>query len=142
LVGDCRNPGNPARRPVRPVRRGDCLSQLVLGGRGGGLHGCRQTVSIGAGPSSATVNSGSTRQKPNGLRQEGLIGTLQIRPHDRNPNLWWASSQGDDVACITRPGNGYLAWTTGKATPGHVDFVGKRFDSIDAALEAVARSFS
>jgi hypothetical protein len=51
------------------------------------------------------------------------------------------SSQGDDVAYITRPGNGYLAWATGKM-PGQVDFVGKRFDTIDEALQAVTRSFS
>ena len=52
------------------------------------------------------------------------------------------SSQGDDVAYITRPGNAYLAWATGKAMPGQADFVGKRFDTVDEALEAVARSFS
>ena len=67
---------------------------------------------------------------------------LEIRPHERNPNLWWVSSHGDDVAYITRPGNAYLAWTTGKAMPAQADFVGKRFDTIDAALEAVAKSFS
>jgi hypothetical protein len=49
------------------------------------------------------------------------------------------SSQGDDVAYITRPGNAYLAWATGKAMPAQADFVGKRFDSVDEALEAVAR---
>jgi hypothetical protein len=67
---------------------------------------------------------------------------LQIRPHERNPNLWWVSSHGDDVAYITRPGNGYLAWATDKWKPRHADFVGKRFDTVDEALEAVARSFS
>jgi hypothetical protein len=67
---------------------------------------------------------------------------LQIRPHERNPNLWWVSSQGDDVAYITRPGTAYVAWTTGRAMPAQADFVGKRFDTIDEALEAVARSFS
>lgn len=70
------------------------------------------------------------------------MGNLQIRPHERNPNLWWVSSKGDDVAYITRPGNGYLAWATGNWKPSRADFVGKRFDSVDAALEAVARSFS
>ncbi len=69
------------------------------------------------------------------------MDNLQIRPHDRNPNLWWVSAQGDDVAYITRPGNCYLAWTTGKAMPAQADFVGKRFESIDEALKAVARSF-
>jgi hypothetical protein len=49
------------------------------------------------------------------------MDNLQIRPHERNPNLWWVSSRGDDVAYITRPGNGYLAWTTGKAMPGQAD---------------------
>ena len=39
---------------------------------------------------------------------------LQIRRHEKNPNLWWVSSHGDDVAYITRPGNAYLAWATGK----------------------------
>jgi fructose-specific component phosphotransferase system IIB-like protein len=67
---------------------------------------------------------------------------LQIRPHGKNPNLWWVSSHGDDVAYITRPSNAYLAWTTGKAMPAHADFVGKRFDTLDEALEAVARSFA
>jgi len=70
------------------------------------------------------------------------MDNLQIRPHERNPNLWWVSSQGDDVAYITRPGNAYLAWATGKAMRAQADFVGKRFDTIDEALEAVARSFS
>jgi hypothetical protein len=71
-----------------------------------------------------------------------MMDNLQIRPHERNPNLWWVSSQGDDVAYITRPGNAYLAWATGKAMRAQADFVGKRFDTIDEALEAVARSFS
>jgi hypothetical protein len=70
------------------------------------------------------------------------MDNLRIRPHERNPNLWWVSSRGDDVAYITRPGNGYLAWTTGKAMPGQADFVGERFGTVDEALEAVARSFS
>jgi len=30
---------------------------------------------------------------------------------------------------------------TGRGKPGQPDFVGKRFDSIHAALEAVAKSF-
>jgi hypothetical protein len=67
---------------------------------------------------------------------------LQIRPHERNPNLWWVSSHGDDVAYITRPGNAYLAWATDKWKPCQADFVGKHFASVDEALEAVARSFS
>ena len=70
------------------------------------------------------------------------MGSFEIRPHQQNPNLWWVSSQGDDVAYITRPGNAYLAWTTGRAMPAQADFVGKSFDSIDEALEAVAESFS
>jgi hypothetical protein len=37
------------------------------------------------------------------------MGNLQIRPHARNPNLWWVSSQGDDVAYITRPGNAFIS---------------------------------
>ena len=67
---------------------------------------------------------------------------LEIRPHEKNPKLWWVSSQGDDVAYITRPGNAYLAWAAGKAVLRQADFVGKPFDTIDEALEAVARSFS
>ena len=67
---------------------------------------------------------------------------LQIRPHEKNPKLWWVSSHGDDVAYITRPGNAYLAWAAGKCETRQADFVGKRFDTIDEALEAVARSFS
>jgi hypothetical protein len=71
------------------------------------------------------------------------MNNVKIRPHERNPNLWWVSSQGgDDVAYITHPGNGYLAWPTGIAAPSCVDFIGKRFDSVDAALAAVAESFS
>jgi hypothetical protein len=70
------------------------------------------------------------------------MDNLQIRPHARNPNLWWVSSQGDDVAYITHPGNAYLAWATDKWKPSHADFVGKRFDTVDEALEAVARNFS
>jgi hypothetical protein len=70
------------------------------------------------------------------------MDNFQIRPHERNPNLWWVSADGGDVAYITRPGNAYLAWATGKAMCAQVDFVGKRFDTIDEALEAVARSFS
>ena len=70
------------------------------------------------------------------------MDNLQIRPHERNPNLWWVSAQGDDVAYITHPGNAYLAWATDKWKPSHADFVGKRFDSVDEALQAVARSFS
>ena len=40
---------------------------------------------------------------------------LQIRQHDRNPNLWWVSSPEDDVAYIARPGNHYRA---GRLTGG------------------------
>src|SRR5882762_1744278 len=47
---------------------------------------------------------------------------LQIRPHEKNPNLWWVSSHGYDVAYITRPGNAYLVWTTGRAIPAQTDF--------------------
>ena len=68
--------------------------------------------------------------------------SFRIRQNQQNPNLWWVSSQGDDVAYITRPGNAYIAWSTGRAMPAQADFVGKRFDSIDEALEAVAKSFS
>jgi hypothetical protein len=65
---------------------------------------------------------------------------VRIRQHDRSPNLWWVSSQsGEDVAYITHPGKGYLAWTMG---PAGADFVGKPFDSVDAALAAVARSLA
>jgi hypothetical protein len=68
---------------------------------------------------------------------------FQLRQHTHNPNLWWVSSQsGDDVAYIARPGTGYLVWTTGNWKYARADFVGKRFESVDAALEAVVRSFS
>jgi hypothetical protein len=71
------------------------------------------------------------------------MDNLQIRPHERNPDLWWVFSQsGDDVAYIARLGSGYRAWATGKAKSVQDDVVDTRFDSIDAALEAVARSFS
>jgi hypothetical protein len=142
LVGDTSNPVDPARRLVRSVRRGDYLSQLVIESCLDGIHGHRKTVGVGAEPSSAIVRSASTRQKPNRLSPEGVMENLQIRRHERNPNLWWVSSQGDDVAYITRPGNAYLAWATDKWKPGHADFVGRRFDTVDEALEAVARSCS
>jgi hypothetical protein len=142
LAGDTQNPVDPARRLVRLGRCGDCLSQLVIEGCREGIHDHRQTVGVGAEPSPAIVSSASTGQKPNRLSPEGVMDNLQIRPHERNPNLWWVSSQGDDVAYITRPGNAYLAWATDKWKPGHADFVGKRFDSVDEALQAVARSFS
>jgi hypothetical protein len=68
---------------------------------------------------------------------------LQLRQHEGNSNLWWVSSQdGDDVAYITRPGNGYLAWATWRWKSAPADFVGKRFDSVDAALEAVIKSLA
>jgi hypothetical protein len=67
---------------------------------------------------------------------------FQIRPHEKNPDLWRVSSQGNDVAYIARPGNAYLAWATGKPISAQDGFVGKRFDTIDEALEAVARSCS
>lgn len=71
------------------------------------------------------------------------MDNFQVRPHERNPNLWWVfSKSGDDVAYIARLGNDYRAWATGKAKPGQGDVVRKRFDSVDAALEAVAKSFS
>ncbi len=70
------------------------------------------------------------------------MNQLQIRQQERNPNLWWVSSEGDDVAYITRPGNGYLAWATYRWKSAPADFVGKRFDSIDAALKAVTESLS
>jgi hypothetical protein len=60
---------------------------------------------------------------------------LRIRRHDHNPYLWWLSSQGDDVAYITQPGKNYLVWPTGSIA---VDIAGKPFDSIDAAMAAVA----
>jgi hypothetical protein len=142
LVGDHWNPVDPDRRLVRAVRRSDRLSQLVIEGCREGLHGDGHTVGVGAEPSPAIVGSASTGQEPNRLSPEGVMDNLQIRPHARNPNLWWVSSQGDDVAYITRPGNAYLAWATDKWKPSHADFVGKRFDTVDEALQAVARSFS
>jgi hypothetical protein len=70
------------------------------------------------------------------------MDNLQIRPHERNPNMWWVSSHGEDVAYIVRPGNAYLAWATYRWKPSHADFVGKSFNTVDEALDAVARSFS
>jgi hypothetical protein len=71
------------------------------------------------------------------------MNQFQIRPQERNPNLWWVvSSEGDDVAYITRPGNGYLAWATYRWKSAPADFVGKRFDSVDAALKAVTESLT
>jgi hypothetical protein len=142
LVGGHRNPVNPSRRLVLAVGRGDRLSQLVIEGGRERIHGQRQTVGVGAERPPGIVSSASTGQEPNRLSPEGVMDHLQIRPHERNPNLWWVSSQGDDIAYITRPGNAYLAWATDKWKPGHADFVGKRFDTVDEALQAVAISFS
>ncbi len=64
---------------------------------------------------------------------------LRIRQHDRNPNLWWVSSPEDDVAYIARPGNHYRAWTTYGWKPGHANFVGIQFETIEEALAAVAK---
>src|SRR6266436_6685207 len=64
---------------------------------------------------------------------------LRIRQHDRNPNLWWVSSPEDDVAYIARPGNHYRAWTTYGWKPGHANFVGIPFETIEEALRAGAK---
>ena len=56
-----------------------------------------------------------------------------------NPNLWWVSSPEDDVAYIARPGNHYRAWTTYGWKPGHANFVGIPFETIEEALAAVAK---
>jgi hypothetical protein len=71
-----------------------------------------------------------------------MMNQLEIRQHERNPNLWWVSSHGDDVAYITRPGDGYLAWATYRWKSAPADFVGKRFDSVDDALQAVTKSLT
>lgn len=70
------------------------------------------------------------------------MNELQLRQHERNSNLWWVSSHGDDVAYIMRPGNGYAAWATWRWKSAPADFVGKRFDSVDEALEAVTKSLA
>ena len=71
------------------------------------------------------------------------MNNVQIRRHERNPHLWVVSSQdGDDIAYITYPGNAYFAMPTAKWQSAHADFSGKRFDTVDAAFEAVAHSFS
>jgi hypothetical protein len=44
----------------------------------------------------------------------------------------------DDVAYIARPGNHYRAWTTYGWKPGHANFVGIPFETIEEALAAVA----
>lgn len=68
---------------------------------------------------------------------------LQLRQQQQNPNLWWVtSSSGEDVAYIAHPGDGYLACTTDKWKSAPAEFVGKRFESVDAALEAVAKSIA
>jgi hypothetical protein len=65
---------------------------------------------------------------------------VRIRQPDGNCNLWWVSSpSGDDVAYITHLGNSYFVWATEPAPAG---FVGKRFDTVDAALAAVAENVS
>jgi hypothetical protein len=63
---------------------------------------------------------------------------VHIRQQDGNSNLWWVSSpSGHDVAYITHLGNSYLVWATEPAPAG---FVGKRFDTVDAALAEVVKS--
>ena len=69
------------------------------------------------------------------------MDNLQIR-RTSNPNLWWVSLHGDDVAYTTRPGNAYLAWPPTSGNQAMPTSVGKRFDTVDEALEAVARSQS
>ena len=71
-------------------------------------------------------------------QKEGSMA-LRIRQHDRNPNLWWVSSPEDDVAYIARPGTHYRAWTTYGWKPGHANFVGIPFETIEEALAAVAK---
>jgi hypothetical protein len=69
---------------------------------------------------------------------EGLMEQVHIRQHDVNSNLWWvSSSSGDDVAYITQLGNSYFVWATEPAPAG---IAGKRFDTVDAALDAVVKS--
>jgi len=86
----------------------------------------------------ASHNFTPTRTGPNELPSQGLMEQVHIRQHDGNSNLWWVSSPtGDDVAYITHLGNSYLVWAT---EPAPADFVGKRFDTVDAALAAVVKS--
>jgi hypothetical protein len=75
---------------------------------------------------------------PNGLPSEGLMEHVHIRQQDGNSNLRWLSSpSGNDVAYITHLGNSYFVWTIEPAPAG---LVGKRFDTVDAALAAVVES--
>jgi hypothetical protein len=64
---------------------------------------------------------------------------VHIRQQDGHPNLWWVSSpSGDDVAYITHLGKSYFLWTT---EPTQADFVGTRFDTVDAALAGWSKAF-
>jgi len=67
------------------------------------------------------------------------MNQLQIRQQERNPNLWWVSSRGDDVAYITHPGKAYVTWAVSSAAAG---FTGKSFETMDAAVEALAHSLA
>jgi hypothetical protein len=115
---------------------------LVVGRCSGGIHGRDQIIGDRIKSSLATANPNPVSETQDELPPEGLMENIQIRQHDQNPNLWWVSQGGEDVAYITHPGDGYLAWATGKRKPGQADFVGKRFGSIAAAPEAAAKSFS
>jgi hypothetical protein len=67
------------------------------------------------------------------------VESLEIRHHDRNPNLWWVSSHGNDVAYITHPGKAYVTWAVSSAAVG---FTGKSFETVDAAVAALAQIVS
>jgi hypothetical protein len=142
LAGDRRYPDGSGRRSACNSRRRDFLSQLVVGRRYGGIYGHQQTGGVGVEPVSA-IGSSPPNQWPEGLHPESIMNHVQIRRHERNPHLWVVSSQsGDDIAYITYPGNGYLAMPIGKWQSALADFLGKRFDTVEAAFEAVAHSFS
>ena len=78
------------------------------------------------------------RAVPGFISSEGLMEQVDIRRHDVNSDLWSVSSpSGDDVAYITYLGNSYFVWAT---EPAPADIVGKRFDTVDAAVAAVVKS--
>jgi hypothetical protein len=64
-----------------------------------------------------------------------LKEAIHIRQHN---GIWWVSlPSGGDVAYITHLGKSYFLWAI---EPTQADFVGKRFDTVDAALAAWSKT--
>jgi hypothetical protein len=100
LAEDHWNPGGPACRLARLVRRGDFLSRLVVECRSGGIHGRDQIIGHRATSFFAIANPNPVSEKQDELPPEGLMENIQnSAARAKSPNLCWVSSQGgEDVA--------------------------------------------